>query len=132
MCISRDGKHTLVCAEGGEIKCWDNERRYTAHSFSGHRQGRFVLRPCFGGPGEALVACGGEDAQIYIWHRQGGAPLAVLSGHAGTVNTVAWSSSCAGRLFASASDDATVRVWRLGGADQPPLGGRHGTGPKAD
>ena len=74
------------------------------------RAGRYVIRPTFGGAADAFVASGSEDSQVYIWRRTSGALLAVLPGHAGAVNAIAW---CADRpgLLATASDDRTVRIW---------------------
>lgn len=51
-----------------------------------------------------------EDSQVYIWKRADGALLEVLPGHSGAVNAVAW-SPVQHDLFASASDDHTVRIW---------------------
>ena len=73
-------------------------------------QGRYVLRPCFGGTCEELVASGGEDGLVYLWSRVTGVLLSALPGHAGSVNAVAWCPATP-HLFASASDDSTVRLW---------------------
>ena len=51
-----------------------------------------------------------EDAQVYIWNRADGALLEVLAGHSGAVNAVAWSPT-QHHVFASASDDHTIRIW---------------------
>lgn len=55
------------------------------------RSSRFVLRPCFGGYNEAFIACGSDDTQVYLWHRDTGKLLGVLPGHSGTVNCCSWS-----------------------------------------
>jgi WD40 repeat protein len=56
------------------------------------------------------------DGNVYVWHRDTSALLAVLSGHGeGSVNSVAWNPRNE-RMFASCSDDRTIRIW-----ETPPL-----------
>jgi WD40 repeat protein len=73
-----------------------------------------VIKTTFGGANDSLVASGSEDMKIYIWHRDKEERLAVLEGHSANVNAVHWSPSNS-YLFASASDDKTVRLWSVEG-----------------
>jgi WD40 repeat protein len=50
------------------------------------------------------------DSKVYLWHRRQERPIMVFSGHTRTVNCVSWHPTLP-LLFASASDDATVRIW---------------------
>ncbi|GHP10286.1 hypothetical protein PPROV_000901700 [Pycnococcus provasolii] len=85
-------------------------RIFSAHPRTQRRGCRYVLRACFGGACEELVASGGEDGIVYLWSRMTGELVYALHGHAGSVNAVAWCPATP-HLFASASDDCTVRLW---------------------
>jgi len=56
-----------------------------------------------------IVASGGEDRCVHVWHRRHGRQLQRLEGHTQAVNAVSWSR--AHRVLASASDDRTVIIW---------------------
>lgn len=59
------------------------------------------------------------DGNVYIWHRDTGTLLEVLSGHgAGSVNSVAWNPRNP-RVFATCSDDHTIRIWDATPSDEP-------------
>lgn len=113
--LSRDSRYLLVNVASEEIHSWDLERKQLMHKYRGQKQGHFVIRSAFGGQNESFVASGSEDSQVYIWNRHNSALVDVLPGHSGTVNAIAW-NPVDPLMFASASDDHTVRVWGVANA----------------
>ena len=63
-----------------EVHAWDVDGRRRLGSYSGHRQGRFVIRSAFGGKHDGLVLSGSEDTQVYVWHRHFGSLLEATEG----------------------------------------------------
>jgi hypothetical protein len=55
------------------------------------------------------LASGSDDRSVRVWDASSGELLAILDGHEGAVNSVAFTPDS--RRVASASDDRTVRVW---------------------
>mmetsp|Transcript_20610 Transcript_20610/g.24748 ORF Transcript_20610/g.24748 Transcript_20610/m.24748 type:complete len:637 (-) Transcript_20610:656-2566(-) len=125
--ISHDGRFLLANLSCQTIHLWDLGHRdlvsscfqedmriaemckeYKFRSPS-QKQGRFVIRSCFGGSSHSYIVSGSEDSRVYIWHLDGEL-LEVLPGHSGTVNSVSWNPTNP-YMFASASDDNTIRVW---------------------
>lgn len=100
----------MPAAHVEQLVAWDLAHAAPVALYRGHRNGRLALTPVFGGPCEALVACGSEDAAVYVWHREQGHVLQALRGHAAPVTAVAW-SPVRRAVCVSASDDHTVRVW---------------------
>lgn len=109
--VSRDGRSLIVNLNSQEIHLWSvPERCIVPDRFTGHKQGKYVIRSCFGGSNCLFIASGSEDSQVYIWQRRHEKPIQVLSGHSMTVNCVSWNPTRP-HMLASASDDQTVRVW---------------------
>jgi len=131
LCLSRDASALLLSMQSQELQVWDLASVLRGGDGPGpgtpsspafpalpaqrlrglcQRTGRYVVRATLGGLDEGFVASGSEDSQVYLWRRAGGELLRVLPGHAGVVNAVAWNPAFP-QMLASASDDATVRIW---------------------
>ncbi|KAF5381032.1 hypothetical protein D9615_004152 [Tricholomella constricta] len=105
--VSLDSKFALINHAPDEIHLWDLDAGRLSRKYTGQRQGRHVIRSCFGGYDGNFVVNG----NVYIWHRDTGTLLEILSGHGeGSVNSVAWNPRNF-RMFASCSDDHTIRIW---------------------
>ncbi|KAH6572515.1 hypothetical protein BASA62_003343 [Batrachochytrium salamandrivorans] len=107
--VASDGKHLLVNLSVQEIHLWSLEHRRLVRKYVGQKQGRFVIRSCFGGMEDNFVLSGSEDSQVYIWHSESGTLIETLGGHDSCVNCVSWNPTKS--IFASASDDHTIRIW---------------------
>ncbi|KAI9209708.1 WD40-repeat-containing domain protein [Polychytrium aggregatum] len=116
ICVSSDGRYLLFNTSIQEIHLWDIRERKFLRKYVGQKQGRFLIRSCFGGKEQNFVLSGSEDGAIYIWRRESASLIELLEGHEGCVNHVAWNPGL--RVFASASDDHTIRIW-AGESDGP-------------
>ncbi|KMT09105.1 hypothetical protein BVRB_6g132130 [Beta vulgaris subsp. vulgaris] len=115
--LSNDGKFLLLNLANQEIHLWtiDGDIKLVAQ-YKGHKRSRFVVRSCFGGLEQSFIASGSEDSQVYIWHRSSGQLVDILPGHSGVVNCVSW-NPVDHHMLATASDDRTIRIWGLNGAN---------------
>ncbi|KAF8163539.1 WD40 repeat-like protein [Crassisporium funariophilum] len=109
--VSQDSQYALINHSPNEIYLWDIHTNRIARKYTGQVQGKHVIRSCFGGIDGNFVVSGSEDGNVYVWHRDTGSLLEVLSGHGeGSVNSVAWNPTNE-RMFASCSDDHSIRIW---------------------
>ncbi|KAI9458264.1 WD40 repeat-like protein [Russula earlei] len=116
--ISSDSQYALVNHAPDEIHLWDLFTGRLARKYTGQRQGRHIIRSCFGGVDGNFVVSGSEDGNVYVWHRDRAILLDVLTGHgSGSVNSVAWNPRNT-QMFASCSDDCTIRLWEPSAGDR--------------
>ncbi|XP_054154010.1 WD repeat-containing protein 26-like [Oppia nitens] len=115
------GRLALINVATQGVHLWDLEDKILLRKFQGVTQGYYTIHSCFGGVNQVFVASGSEDNKIYIWHLKREKPVNVLTGHSRTVNCVSWNPRYP-QLIASASDDATVRLWGPStiSGDRPP------------
>ncbi|KAF7731509.1 hypothetical protein EC973_009273 [Apophysomyces ossiformis] len=108
--LTKDGRYALLnVQEVQELHLWDLETQSIVRKYCGHTQGNYIIRSTFGGDDESFVLSGSEDDCVYVWSREHGVVLEVLEGHTKTVNCISW-SPINPMMFASASDDATIRM----------------------
>src|SRR5262249_20579383 len=97
----------------GLVKLWDT-RTWKAHTLP--RQSGRVYALAFSRDGRRL-ATGGSDAAVHVWDPKESKELLVLYSHSGAIYSVAFSGD--GQV-ASASEDRTVKVWKVGPLAGPP------------
>lgn len=111
--ISHDSRYALINISAKEIHLWDIEKIQLVRKCVGQQQQDFIIRSCFGGVADNFLVSGSDDANVYIWKRHDGMLIDVLPGHSKGVNSVAW-NPVDRHMFASASDDNTIRIWTNG------------------
>ncbi|KFY35447.1 hypothetical protein V494_05903 [Pseudogymnoascus sp. VKM F-4513 (FW-928)] len=108
--ITKDSKYILVSKVDGETGLFSIEDRKSIRTFAGHK-GNFVIRSAFGGADESFVISGSKDGYVFIWHKENGSVVEKLEAHRpGCCNSVAWNPKNP-RMFVTAGDDQSVRVW---------------------
>jgi len=135
--LSRDGREMLINLSCGEVWTLGVADGAVRQKYRGQRQGKFVIRSCYGGASEGFVLSGGEgapgeegtldfasdlcmrsadmlgrvtEAKISIWHRHSGRLIEQFPAHPdGCVNAVAWNPARPD-MFASAGDDRKVQM----------------------
>nr|XP_023018233.1 WD repeat-containing protein 26 [Leptinotarsa decemlineata] len=92
------------------VHLWDLNDKCLVRRYQGVTQGHFTIHSTFGGSNHDFIASGSEDYKVYVWNIRNEQPLAILQGHAKTVNCVAW-NPVYHNMLVSVSDDHTIRVW---------------------
>ncbi|EGD80929.1 hypothetical protein PTSG_01512 [Salpingoeca rosetta] len=111
--VTRAGRHIITGGKDGYVRVWDEKMKQKAEM---HLPGEELRSVCRGANDQYLV--GTEGGSVYIV-RPGTQPERVLSGHGeGELWALATASKADKFDFVTASDDKTLRFWKL---DPPAL-----------
>ena len=119
LAISSDGTRLATASADRRAVVWNLPDGKRLHVLRNHDEA--VTAAAFG---RDLVATGGRDEKIFLWNLASEHPdekPRVLTGHGGTIGDLTFAAD--GTILISASNDKTLRVWRLDTGDSIELQG---------
>ncbi|KAI9590859.1 WD40-repeat-containing domain protein [Syncephalis fuscata] len=106
--VNNHGNLMLSCSKDNSNRLWDIRMMRPIGRLKGHQNtSRNFIRASFAH--HSLIVGGSEDGIVYLWDQETCEVLQRLRGHTGIVYTAKWSHNQG--LFATASDDRTLRTW---------------------
>jgi WD40 repeat protein len=111
MAASRDGTFVLSGATDGCVRWWSVASKSLAHTLD--IDDKATVTAIAITPNAKSAAIGLSDGRICLWDLQKRSEIKRWKGHAGAVNSLAYSPDA--QRFVSTSDDAIVNVWQASG-----------------
>lgn len=104
--ISRDGS-ILTVTNGANVSFFEMDTLKKIKEITVATDGKLAAASLH--PDKNFVVCGGEDFKIYKFDYITGNEIESFKGHFGPVHTISFSPD--GELYASGSEDGTLRLW---------------------
>jgi WD40 repeat protein len=120
--ISNDGKSLATTSTDRRAAVWDLPNGKRVHTLRKHDEA--VNAAAFG---KDVLATGGQDKKIFVWDLASEHPdekPRTLTGHEASITDLAFAAD--GAMLVSASNDNTLRLWRLDTGDSIELVGHDG------
>ena len=112
--VSPDGK-LIASGDADSVICiWDGDTGRHIQTVKGHEG--LILSMFFSANGQRLVSTSSGDGEVRVWDVKTNRQTHLFSGHDSWVRGASFSPD--GLMIASASDDRSIRLWRLTDTNQ--------------
>jgi WD40 repeat protein/tetratricopeptide (TPR) repeat protein len=121
LALSADGSMLATASYAGTVRLWAvSAEAAAAKPLVVLREHETEVTILTFSPDGRWLATAGADGTVWLWDTASGDEVAVLEGHYGGINAIAFNQYY-GTLLATAGEDGTARVWNLRDPELAPL-----------